>query len=341
MRQFQTARMGRLFLRGEWSIKMKKIAVLTSGGDAPGMNAAVRAVTRAGIYHGLEVVGVEHGYEGLIDGKFIPLGSRSVAGIVHRGGTFLRTSRSARFMTVSGRAKALENLSNASVDALLVIGGDGSFRGAEKLQEEGNIPVIGIPGTIDNDIAGTDETIGYDTALNTSLEAISRLRDTASSHDRLFIVEVMGRDSGFIALEVALASGAEAAVIPETGLDLADLADDIHMARRRDKDHFFIVLAEGVMSAQELKEKLKDTAGYEARITVLGYVIRGGSPTCYDTVLATRMGCYAVETILEGKRGLMVGCVGHHMVSVPLRDSWEKKKTVKPEFLATLEMMNS
>jgi 6-phosphofructokinase 1 len=340
MRQFQTALIKAVFLIGEVTV-MKKIAVLTSGGDSPGMNAALRAVVRAGLYYGLEVTGIKRGYEGLVDGDFVPLDSRSVAGIVHRGGTILRTSRSQRFLTVEGRRMALDNLKNSSVDALVVIGGDGSFRGAEKLQDEGDIPVVGIPGTIDNDIAGTDETIGYDTALNTSLEAMARLRDTASSHDRLFIVEVMGRDSGFIALEVAVASGAEVAVIPETGLDMADLADKIHMARRQDKDHFFIVLAEGVMSAHELSEKLKDTAGYEARITVLGYVIRGGSPSCYDTVLATRMGCFSVETLMEGKRGLMVGCVNHEMVSVPLRDSWEKKKTVNPELLATLEMMNS
>jgi len=329
---------GPSFLQGGFIVK--KIAVLTSGGDSPGMNAAVRSVVRTGLHYGLEVAGILKGYEGLIDGEIITMDSRSVAGIIHRGGTILHTRRSERFLTPEGRSMAMDQLASEGVDALVIIGGDGSFRGAEKLHESG-LPVIGIPGTIDNDIAGTDETIGYDTALNTSLDAIARLRDTASSHDRLFIVELMGRDSGFIALEVGLACGAEAVVIPETGLDLADLADDIHRARKMDKDHFFIILAEGVMSAQELKDKLRDTAGYDARITVPGYVIRGGSPTCYDTVLATRMGRKAVETLIEGRKGLMVGCVNHEMVTVPLRNSWERKKTINPELIETLDMMNS
>lgn len=319
---------------------MKRIGVLTSGGDAPAMNAAIRAVVRAGIYSGLEVMGVKRGYEGLIDGHFIPMDSRSVAGIIHKGGTMLHTSRSDRFLTEEGREQALERLRVNSIDALVVIGGDGSFRGAQKLHEKG-FPVVGIPGTIDNDIAGTDETIGYDTALNTSLCAISRLRDTASSHDRLFIIEVMGRDAGFLALEVGLASGADAVIIPEIETDLCQLIDDIHHARDKGKDHFIIVLAEGVMAGQELRDRLRDTGGYDARVSVLGYIVRGGDPTCYDIVLATRMGVKAVNMLLEGSYGFMVGCRGHEMVSIPLRDSWEKKKMIRPEYLRILEIMNS
>ena len=319
---------------------MKKIAVLTSGGDAPAMNAAIRAVVRTGIYCGMEMVGVLRGYEGLVDGHFIPMDSRSVAGIIHKGGTILHTSRCPRFLTEEGRNIALEQMKKNSIDALVVIGGDGSFRGAWELYLKG-FPVVGIPGTIDNDIAGTDETIGYDTALNTSLGAISRLRDTASSHDRLFIIEVMGRDAGFLALEVALASGADSVLIPELETDLCQLIDDIHRAKDRGKDHFIIVLAEGVMAGHELKEKLLDTGGYDARVSVLGYIVRGGDPTCYDTVLATRMGVHAVDLILEGRSGMMVGCRGQKMVSLPLKDSWERKKMIHPEYLRILEIMNS
>ncbi len=318
---------------------MKRIAVLTSGGDAPGMNAAIRSVVRTGLYHGLEVLGVRHGYKGLMEGDFIPLDSRSVAGIIHRGGTILYTARSERFKTVEGIDAALDQLRSGSVDGLVVIGGDGSYRGALKLAEKG-FPVIGIPGTIDNDIAGTDETIGYDSALNTALDSIRKLRDTASSHDRLFIVEVMGRESGFLALEVALASGAECVVLPETQFDECMICDQIHRAWDRKKDHFFIILAEGVMGAHELKARLEDTAGYTARFTVLGYLLRGGSPTCYDTNLATRMGSYSVEMLLGGHEGVMIGCVDHKMMINPLALAWEQKKQLNFDLLELMRIMN-
>lgn len=319
---------------------MKRIAVLTSGGDSPGMNAALRAVVRTGLYHGLDVVGVRHGYQGLMEGDMVPLESSSVAGIIHRGGTILYTARSERFKLPEGQEDALGQLEAKGVDGLVVIGGDGSYRGALRLFEKG-FPVIGVPGTIDNDIAGTDETIGFDSALNTALDSIRKLRDTASSHDRLFIVEVMGRESGFLALEVALASGAESAILPETEFDECMLIDEIHRARDRNKDHFFIILAEGAMGAPELQARLKDTAGYTARVTVLGYLLRGGSPTCYDSILATRMGAYAVEALLEGKEGVMVGCVDHHMVINPLQLAWEEKKRLDPQLLDLMRIMNS
>lgn len=319
---------------------MKRIAVLTSGGDSPGMNAAIRAVVRTGLHYGLEVVGVRHGYKGLMEGDFIPLDSRSVAGIIHRGGTILYTARSEKFRTPEGQEEAIDQLRSHPIHGLVVIGGDGSYRGAQKLAEKG-FPVVGIPGTIDNDIAGTDETIGFDSALNTALESIRKLRDTASSHDRLFIVEVMGRESGFLALEVGLASGAECVVLPETEFDVCMICDQIHLARDRNKDHFFIILAEGAMSAHELKAKLEDTAGYPARVTVLGYLLRGGAPTCYDSILATRMGAHAIDVLIEGRGGVMVGCIDHKMVVNPLQFAWEQKKRLNPDLLDLMRIMNA
>ena len=319
---------------------MKRIAVLTSGGDSPGMNAAVRSVVRTGLYRGLEVYGVRHGYKGLMEGDFVKLESRSVAGIIHRGGTILYTARSEKFKTPEGRKEAFGQLRGHSIDGLLVIGGDGSYRGALELRKMG-IPVVGIPGTIDNDIAGTDETIGYDTALNTALESVRRLRDTASSHDRLFIVEVMGRESGYLALEVAVASGAESVVLPELEFDECKLCDEIHRAHDRKKDHFFIILAEGAMPAHELQARLEDTAGYTARVTVLGYLLRGGSPTCYDAILATRMGAHAVEAMLKGEDGVMVGSIGHEIVTNPLEMAWEAKKPLSTDLLQLMRIMNT
>jgi len=319
---------------------MKRIAVLTSGGDSPGMNAAVRSVVRTGLYRGLEVYGIRHGYKGLMEGDFVQLESRSVAGIIHRGGTILYTARSEEFKTTEGQEEAIRQLRAHSIEGLIVIGGDGSYRGAMELQKRG-VPVIGIPGTIDNDIAGTDETIGYDSALNTALESVRKLRDTASSHDRLFIVEVMGRESGYLALEVAVASGAESVVLPEMQFDECKLCDEIHWARDKKKDHFFIILAEGAMSAHELRTRLEDTAGYTARITVLGYLLRGGSPTCYDAVLATSMGAHAVESILQGQEGVMVGSVDHKIVTNPLKMAWEGKKPLSEDLLRLMRIMNT
>ena len=318
---------------------LRRIAVLTSGGDAPGMNAAIRAVTRAALVSGLEVVGVHRGYEGLLEGDFLPLDSPAVGGVIHRGGTFLRTARSDRFRTEEGQNEALERLDAANIDGLAVIGGEGSYKGAWELHRKG-FPVVGIPGTIDNDIAGTDETIGFDTAVNTALESVRKLRDTASSHDRLFIVEVMGRHTGFLALEVGLASGAEAAVVPEIPFSLGRIVDKLHFSRKRGKTHSTIILAEGVMPAQSLKEALMDTAGYEARVTVLGHVLRGGSPTSFDTVLASRMGARAVEALVEGERGTMVAVSCGRMKLLPLTAAWEEKKWLNPELMSLIDTLS-
>ena len=318
---------------------MKRIAVLTSGGDSPGMNAAVRAVVRTALYHGMETIGVMRGFEGLMDGDCMTLDRAAVGGIIHRGGTILRTARSERFKTEAGQRAALVQMENRKVDALVVIGGDGSFRGARDLEKKG-LPVLGIPGTIDNDIAGTDVTIGYDTAVNTALSAVQKLRDTASSHDRLFIVEVMGRNAGFLALEVAVSTGAEYVVVPEIQLDIAKMCDHLHYSRKRGKTHSLIILAEGVMSALELKNRLQDTGGYDARVTVLGYIQRGGSPSSFDTVLASRMGAFAVESILEGKSGSMVCSICGQMALCPLEDAWKSPKYLNPELLALVEKLS-
>lgn len=318
---------------------MKRIAVLTSGGDAPGMNAAIRAVTRSAIYDKAEIYGVYQGYEGLMDGAFQRLEPRDVGGIIHRGGTILRTARSERFRTDEGLADAVASLERHSIDGLVVIGGDGSFKGAYELHKLG-VPVVGVPGTIDNDVAGTDETIGYDTALNTALEAVKKLRDTASSHDRLFIVEVMGREAGFLALNVAVASGAEFVVVPERRFDVGFLCDRLHQSRKAGKQHSLIVVAEGAMSAVELKDRLKDTGGYDARVTVLGYIQRGGSPSSFDTILASRMGAFAVDRLMEGESGIMVGTVCHEMVAAPLSRSWEGRKPLNPELIELVDRLS-
>jgi 6-phosphofructokinase 1 len=318
---------------------LRRIAVLTSGGDSPGMNAAIRAVTRAAIYEGMEVIGVQRGYEGLLEGDFIPLEKGSVGSIIHRGGTFLRTARSERFKTEEGQKEALSRLESARVDGLVVIGGEGSYRGAWELHKKG-FPVIGLPGTIDNDIAGTDETIGFDTAVNTALQAVQKLRDTASSHDRLFVVEVMGRKTGFLALEVGVASGAEVAIVPEIPFSLGRIVDKLHYSRKRGKTHSMIILAEGVMSAQALRDALMDTGGYEARVTVLGHVQRGGSPTSFDTVLASRMGVRAVQALVQGERGMMVGISCGQMRTAPLPTAWEEKKCLNPELMSLIDILS-
>jgi len=316
---------------------MKRIAVLTSGGDAPGMNAAIRAVTRVGIYRGLEVVGIRRGYEGLLEGDAIPLTQSSVGGIIHHGGTILRTARSERFKRSEGVTEGFTRLKEMDVDALVVIGGEGSFKGAWELEKRG-FPTVGVPGTIDNDCAGTDETIGYDTAVNTALEAVKKLRDTASSHDRLFIIEVMGRNSGFIALQVALAGGAECVLLPEVPLDVEKVCQKLNYAKRRGKTHSLIIVAEGVMSAQELAGKILDTGGYESRITVLGHIQRGGSPTAFDAVLGSRLGAHAVEALLGGKSGVMAGVTCGQVTTCPLPETWENKK--RPD-LSLLELLNA
>ncbi|MCR5346281.1 MAG: 6-phosphofructokinase [Fretibacterium sp.] len=318
---------------------MKRVAVLTSGGDSPGMNAAIRAVAHTCMFNDVECVGVMRGYEGLIEGDYKVLDRAAVGGIIHRGGTILKTARSERFTTPEGRLTALEKMKEHGIEGLVVIGGDGSFHGAKALHDLG-FPVIGVPGTIDNDITGTDETIGFDTAVNTALEAIMRLRDTASSHDRLFIVEVMGRNAGFLALETAVASGAEYAVVPELPLSIGNLCKLLRESYAEHKSHTLIILAEGVMSAHEMRDKLQDTGGYDARVTVLGYIQRGGHPTSFDVVLATRMGAFATESLLIGKSGMMVGNINHKLVLSPLERAWSEQKSLSPELLSLVNKMN-
>ncbi|HAG22269.1 MAG TPA: 6-phosphofructokinase [Synergistaceae bacterium] len=318
---------------------MKRVAVLTSGGDSPGMNAAIRATARTAISEGLEVFGVMRGFEGLIDNDIRSLHARDVGGIIHRGGTILQTARSKRFQTEEGMDKAVENLQALGIEALVVIGGDGSFRGAAELEKRG-IAVAGIPGTIDNDIGATDLTIGFRTAVETALDAVMRLRDTASSHDRLFIVEVMGRRSGFIALDVAVAGGAEAVLVPEVPFSLGRLVDKLHAARQKGKTHSLIVLSEGVMGAGELRDRIQDTGGYDARVTVLGHIQRGGSPCAVDIILASRMGTAAVGALISGKRRIMTAARCGKVEVVPLELAWEKKKFLDPELMEIVEVLS-
>ena len=317
---------------------MKRIGVLTSGGDAPGMNAAIRSVTRAAIYDNLDVIGFRRGYEGLLEGDGIPLTVSSVGGIIHRGGTILRTARCERFMTPEGVREGYQRLKEYDIDALVVIGGDGSFRGAYELHKLG-FPVVGIPGTIDNDMAGTDCTIGFDTACNTALQCIQKLRDTASSHERLFIVEVMGRSAGFIALEAAVAAGAECVLVPEQPFDIEQLCKKLHYAKERGKTHSLIIVAEGVMPASDLAHKLKDTASYDARIVVLGHIQRGGSPSSFDAVLASRLGGGAVEALSRGEFGVMVGRTCGMIVTNPLQFAWEKKKELDADMMTLVDVL--
>ena len=317
---------------------MKRIGILTSGGDAPGMNAAIRSVTRTAIYNGMEVIGFRRGYEGLLEGDVIPLSVSSVGGIVHRGGTILRTARCERFTKPEGVREGLQRLKEYDIDALVVIGGDGSFHGAYELHKLG-FPVVGIPGTIDNDIAGTDCTIGFDTACNTALQCIEKLRDTASSHERLFLVEVMGRNAGFLALEAAVAAGAEYAMVPEVPFDLDLLCKKLRYARERGKSHSLIIVAEGVMPASELQSLLKDTGGYDARITVLGHIQRGGSPSSFDAVLASRLGAGAIDALISGEFGTMVGRINEEIVASPIQVSWEQKKKLDIGMMELVEIL--
>jgi 6-phosphofructokinase 1 len=311
---------------------MKRIGVYTSGGDAPGMNACVRAVVRSALYNGCEVIGIQHGYEGMIDGKFVDLGARSVSNIIQRGGTILRTARSEQFRSPEGRAKAAENLKRAGIEGLIAIGGDGTFQGASLLAEEHGFAIVGVPGTIDNDLFGTDFTIGYDTAVNTAMEAIDKIRDTAASHDRLFYVEVMGRDAGFIALDVGISSGAEFVAIPETRTNVEGLREDLE-ALKRVKSSAIIIVAEGEEEggAFSLAEKIKDAAGYDYRVCVLGHIQRGGSPSARDRILASRLGVASVDGLLEGRNGVMVGEIHGRISFTPLRDTWTQRKAVDNE----------
>jgi 6-phosphofructokinase 1 len=324
--------------------KIKNIAVLTSGGDAPGMNAAIRAVVRAGIYYDLNVFGVLRGYEGLINGDFIPMERKSVANIIQRGGTILKTARSDEFRTVEGRKKAYEQLIKQGIDALVVIGGDGTFTGANLFTAEFDFPVIGLPGTIDNDLAGTDFTIGYDTAINTVVNAIDKIRDTAESHDRLFIVEVMGRDSGLIALRSGIGVGAEAIMIPEANMGVQGLITRLEIGRK-DKSSKIIIVAEGdeIGGAFNVGEVLKENfPNYDIRVSVLGHIQRGGKPSCMDRVLASRFGVSAVEALLQGRSGDMVGQVNHQIVFTPFDHAIKHidAEQVMPIWLKLVEILS-
>ncbi len=324
--------------------KVTKIGVLTSGGDSPGMNAAVRAVVRTGIYHGMEVYGIMRGYSGMIEDDIFKMDSRSVANIIQRGGTILKTARSKEFFEKEGRQKAYENLKKRGINGLVIIGGDGSFRGAQKFSNEFDIPCIGLPGTIDKDIAGSDFTIGFDTAVNTAVEAIDKIRDTADAHDRLFIVEVMGRDAGYIALHSGIATGAENILIPETKTDINELIASLSEKEKRKKLVNLIVVAEGDdfgggnEVAAVIKERLPNA---DTRVCILGHIQRGGSPTCLDRLIASRMGYHAVESLILGRYNVMVGILNNKMNYIPLDNAIKAKQKISEDWLKIVKILAS
>ncbi|MFA4867419.1 MAG: 6-phosphofructokinase [Pedobacter sp.] len=323
--------------------KIKNIGVLTSGGDAPGMNAAIRAVVRAAIYYDLKVTGVLRGFEGLVHGDFIEMDRKSVANIIQRGGTILKTARSDAFRTPEGREQAYQQLLKHNIDGLVVIGGDGTFTGANLFASEFNFPIVGLPGTIDNDLQGTDFTIGYDTAINTVINAVDKIRDTAESHDRLFIVEVMGRDSGLIALRSGIGVGAEAILIPETNMGVDGLINRLENGRK-DKASKIIVVAEGdEMGAFNVGEVLKKRfPNYDIRVSILGHIQRGGRPSCMDRVLASRLGVAAVEGLVSGSSGVMVGQVNRELVFTPFDHAIKHidAQEVSPAWLKLVEILS-
>ncbi len=324
---------------------VKTVAVLTSGGDSPGMNAAIRAVVRSCAFNNLKCFGIYRGYQGLIENDFIELGARSVSNLINRGGTFLKSARSKDFMSKNFREKAYHNLKDKNIDALVVIGGDGSFKGADVFSQEFDIPVIGIPGTIDNDINGTDYTLGYDTALNTVVEAIDKIRDTASSHDRLFLVEVMGRDAGDIALNSGIGAGAEEILIPEEDLGIERLLDSLHKSRKSGKTSSIVVVAEGDQIGKNITKLAsdieKDLPEYEIKVTVLGHIQRGGSPSCYDRVLASRLGVGSIDALLEGQSNIMVGIQNKKIVYVPFETAINIKKTLDFDLMRVADIVST
>ncbi len=323
--------------------KIKKIGVMTSGGDSPGMNAAIRAVVRTCHYYEIECIGIREGYNGMIAGDFITLGPRDVAHIINHGGTILQTSRSKEFMLKEGRKKAFLNLKQAGVDGLVCIGGDGTFTGAQIFSEEFDLPIIGLPGTIDNDIYGTDSTIGFDTAMNTAMEAIDKIRDTATSHNRVFFVEVMGRDAGFIALHSGIASGALDVLIPEKKDSLDDLFAIFERAKRMEKKSNIIVVAEGeeLANVYDLAKMTRmKFPDYETRVVVLGHIQRGGSPTCADRILASRLGYSAVIGLMEGKTKVMAGIQANKLVYTPIEEAIKKRNEVDCELLKMVEVLS-
>jgi 6-phosphofructokinase 1 len=326
------------------STKIKKILVFTSGGDAPGMNACIRAVVRTANYHDIDVYGAIKGYEGMIKDDLILLKNKDVANIIHRGGTILQSARSKEFRTKEGRQKAYENLKARGIEGIVAIGGDGTFTGASVFYEEFGIPVIGVPGTIDNDLFGTDSTIGYDTALNTAMEAIDKIRDTADAHQRLFFVEVMGRDAGFIALRSGIAGGAVGILVPETSGDLELLYDKLNKGWERERKSMIVIVAEGeenggaIALADEVKEKFPH---FDTKVTILGHVQRGGNPTCADRVTASQMGLVAVEALIDGKNKLMTGLKGRDIELIPLDQAIKHHKDLNADLMKMVDVLSS
>jgi 6-phosphofructokinase 1 len=316
---------------------MKRIAVFTSGGDAPGMNACIRAVVRGGIHYGVEVFGIIRGYNGMIKGDIIPLNSQSVSNIIQRGGTILKSARSKEFMTPEGRKKAYEQLKAHGIEGLVAIGGNGTFTGAEIFFNEYQIPTVGAPGTIDNDLFGTDDTIGYDTGVNTALDAIDKIRDTADSHDRIFFIEVMGRDSGYIAIQSGISGGAESILIPEEKQTIDDVIATLKAGFDRKKSSSIVVVAEGDEegNAAQIATSIKNSIDVpvDIRVTNLGHIQRGGSPTAYDRILASRLGLGALEGLLKGEKNVMAGIVNDDLVYTPFHDTITKKKLINKDLL--------
>ena len=324
--------------------KIKKIGFLTSGGDSPGMNAAIRSVVRSCSYYKVDCFGIHQGYQGLINNEMNKMNARSVNNIINKGGTILKSARSLEFRTKAGRKKAFENLIKSKIDSLIVIGGDGSFTGAMIFEDEFKIPIIGIPGTIDNDIYGTNYTIGYDTAINTVIDAIDKIRDTASSHNRLFFVEVMGRDAGHIALNAGIGAGAEEILIPEENLGLDRLLESLKRSEKSGKSSSIVVVAEGEKSGKNVYEIAayveKNLPYYEVRVSVLGHMQRGGTPTCFDRVLASRMGVYAVEKLISGNSNAMVGVIDEKMMLIPLKNAIKKNSKIDKNLIKVSDILS-
>jgi 6-phosphofructokinase 1 len=323
---------------------MNKIAVFTSGGDAPGMNACIRAVVRSAVYYGIEVYGIRRGYNGMISGDIFEMKSHSVSNIIQRGGTILKSARSKEFMTKDGRQRAFEQLQNNGIQGLVAIGGNGTFTGASIFYDEFGIPAVGAPGTIDNDLYGTDHTIGFDTAVNTALDAIDKIRDTADSHDRVFFIEVMGRDSGYIAIQSGIAGGAELVMVPEVLTPIAEVTEVLKQGWSRSKSSSIVIVAEGDEegNAAEVAEKIKNRIGIDIdiRVTTLGHIQRGGIPTAYDRILASRLGLAAVEGLMGGQKGVMAGIINNEIVYTPFKDTIRLPKPINEDLLRMVKILS-